>query len=121
MKKSRKASVFLSLALMFSLTCMVGAANIQRETQFETNALGGSWTTDTITVPGMNGNGYSTNYNTKKTTVMMASFMATDRTRDGDARLVNSEHQSRSAWVRDLKKDVLLHAAEDGCEANHYY
>lgn len=121
MKKSRKVSVLLSFVLMFSLTCVAGAANIQQEKQVEPRALGGYWTTDTITVPGNNGDGFSTKSNTKSTSVMTASFMATARTRDADARLVNSNHESRSAWVRDLQKDTLLHAAENNCEMNHYY
>ena len=126
MKKSVKKLFVICavIALVFSLSVAASASNFQEAiSPMATNATG-YWSSDTISVPGTNGSGYTTAHNVKQTVTLIASFKCTSKSNDRnfDARLVNSDNASRSSWARNLDIGTLIHVDENSSiTVNHEY
>ena len=124
MKKSLKRSLVISavIALVFSLSIGASATNLQiAMNPMSTNATG-YWSSETISVPGTNGSGFSAWPNMKQTAELTASFKCTSKSNDRnfDARLLNTNADPRSSWARDLDINHLIHVAESSVTSAGY-
>lgn len=122
--------VFASFLILASLTmtCFAGAVDLAGDEEYGDAGVvpfaTGTWSNETVTVPGGNGSGYTSTYNLKKTSTKMASFHCTYKSHDRgfDARLINSENESRSGWARNLDVNKTYHVQESSeIATNHYY
>ncbi len=118
MKKSMKRLFVICavVALVFSLSVAASAESLQMAIDPMSTNLQATWASDTVSVPGTNGSGFSSVSTYKATSTQIASFKCTSKSidRNFDARLVNTLGESRSAWARNLDINTLIHVAENG-------
>ena len=124
----KKFLACFAILASLTMTCFAGAVDLESRESFDGAGIEpcatGTWSSDTVTVPGTNGSGFSATYNTKLTSVKTASFHCTKKTHDRnfDARLVNSDNEARSSWARNLDVGKTYHVSENSSIAtNHYY
>jgi uncharacterized membrane protein len=109
------AAIVLFVVLTMSLSSMAVVALSPSTPSAPAAVVGAAyWTSDTVYVPGNNGSNTTTNNNVKQEAGLTASFKATSKSPNNnvDARLINSNNESRSAWARNLPVNVVVHAAE---------
>lgn len=123
MKKLSKIVLLICMAatLVFSVSITASAANFQEIAPLKD--LGDPyWVEVTLSVPGTNGSATSNNYTYKCTDGKTASFVCTAKSedRDFDARLRNSNGESRSSWARNLDIDEILHVKTTAVKGYQY-
>ena len=128
MRFSKKKMFILFLATITVLSSFVTAsATFETTGDSSTEALqrlpATYWIIDTVSVPGLNGSGFSDSPYLKATSQKYASFFCISKSKDRnfDARIVNSNRDSRSLWARDLDIGSNIHVRADEITNVGYY
>lgn len=125
MKKTFKTLLILCMvvALFGSVSVSASAAEEYGDGVAICGDLIDDWVTTTLTVPGRNKSVVSEVFDYKATDSKQASFCCTYKSLDKncDARLVNSEGESRSSWARNLDINDVINVSTNAVKSYPYY
>lgn len=114
------------MATVITVSCAAGAVSASEVTSIDATKIQpfatGSWSSESVSVPGTNGSVYTSDVNVKQTKTKRASFKVTERSEkwDLDARLINSDNDSRSSWARDLPTDQKVTVGSSASKGYEY-